>query len=155
MPGCPLGVSGAVPRLVVGLDFMATDKKPIPRFIIGKMDQQQGRVEYATLPVFTAGGRRADELRAVLLFTSRDRAERFLKNHGRPDFGPLYLDYEHLARWISESVRDVAAVTVIDPLGDGVPREMWAFDLEEVVAAIEHAGPDADPVEAEFFALRA
>jgi hypothetical protein len=129
--------------------------KPIPRFVVGKLDAELSRVEYTTLPVVNPVSGRPDGLRAVLLFTSRDRAERFLQNHGRRDFLPLYLDYEHIARWILESVREVAAVTVVDPVGDGVPREMWAFDLREVVAAIEHAGPEADHVEAEVFGLLA
>jgi hypothetical protein len=141
--------------LVTRLKTTMVQKRPIPRFIIGKCDPDSGRVEYATLPVFNVCGNPAGDLRAVLLFTSRARAEGFLRNHGRPGFVAMYLDYEHLARWIIESVREVAAVTVLDPLGDGVPRELWAFDLQEVVTAIEHAGPDADAVEADVFALLA
>jgi hypothetical protein len=124
-------------------------KKSVPHFIAGRLDPQARIVEYATIEVDCPPQRE----RAVVLFTSREKAQRFIDGSDRGDFVPVHLDYEHLRDWIESSVLDVAPLAVVDVAGGTLPHPALAFELASILEAICATTAESDVVSADSFAV--
>lgn len=78
---------------------------------------------------------------AAMMFTRREKAQRFIVANEMVDCTPVYLGYEELRVWLIRCLNGDVRWAYIDFLNVSETEVFWKIQISDAVAAIDRTGP--------------